>query len=94
IDEKQWCPFRSCADFEFSEIALDAALNKHQIDALLNLILCISQGHTEITLKNEADLSKAWDNAAAELTPVCLNFDHHTHNVAQCVSHYLTVFET
>ncbi|KAG2074347.1 hypothetical protein BDR04DRAFT_976913, partial [Suillus decipiens] len=69
IDEKPWHPFRSRADFEFSEIALDAALNKSQIDAPLNLILCISQGHAEITLKNEADLSKAWDNAAAELTP-------------------------
>ncbi|KAG2137820.1 hypothetical protein BD769DRAFT_1351482 [Suillus cothurnatus] len=70
IDEKPWHPFRSRADFEFSEIALDAALNKSQIDALLNLILRVSQGHAEITLKNEADLSKAWDNAAAELTPV------------------------
>ncbi|KAG1836023.1 hypothetical protein F4604DRAFT_1943800 [Suillus subluteus] len=69
IDEKPWCPFRSHADFEFSEITLDAALNKSQIDALLDLILHVSQGHTEITLKNEADLSKAWDNAAAELTP-------------------------
>ncbi|KAG2352431.1 hypothetical protein BDR07DRAFT_1455035 [Suillus spraguei] len=69
IDKKPWHPFRSHADFEFSEIALDAALNKSQIDALLDLILHISQGHAEITLKNEADLSKAWDNAAAELTP-------------------------
>jgi hypothetical protein len=94
IDEKPWHPFRSRADFEFSEIALDAALNKSQIDALLNLILRVSQGHAEITLKNEADLSKAWDNAAAELTPVCLNFDHRTYNVVQYFSHYLTVLKT
>jgi hypothetical protein len=59
IDKKPWHPFRSHADFEFSEITLDAALNKSQIDALLNLILCVSQSHTKITLKNEADLSKA-----------------------------------
>ncbi|KAG1840433.1 hypothetical protein F4604DRAFT_1598855, partial [Suillus subluteus] len=77
IDEKLWHPFRSRADFEFSDITLDAALDKSQIDALLDLILHVSQGHAEITLKNEAGLSKAWDNAAAELTLVCLNFDHH-----------------
>lgn len=72
IDEEPWHPFRSRGDFEFSEIALDAALNKSQINALLGLISRISQGQAQITLKSETDLSKAWDNAAAELTPVSL----------------------
>ncbi|KAG1729317.1 uncharacterized protein EDB91DRAFT_1239239 [Suillus paluster] len=43
IDEEPWRPFISHADFEFSEIALDAALIKSQIDALLDLILRVSQ---------------------------------------------------
>ncbi|KAG2105004.1 uncharacterized protein F5147DRAFT_746463 [Suillus discolor] len=48
-DEALWRPFRSRRDFEFSEIALDAALNKHQIDRLLSLIAHISQ----VPYKNE-----------------------------------------
>ena len=70
VDEEPWRPFKSHGDFEFAEIALDAALNKSQINALLGLISRISQGQAQVTLKNEADLSNAWDNAAAELTPV------------------------
>ncbi|KAG2142880.1 uncharacterized protein EDB93DRAFT_1241527 [Suillus bovinus] len=76
VDKEPWRPFRSRGDFEFSEIAIEAALNKSQINALLNLITRISEGHAQITLKNESDLSKAWDNAAAELTPFS------KHNVA------------
>ncbi|KAG0696432.1 hypothetical protein DFH29DRAFT_984614 [Suillus ampliporus] len=68
-EEEPWRPFRSRGDFEFSEIALDAALNKNQVDRLLSLMARISQGQAQITLKNEADLRKALDNAAAELTP-------------------------
>ncbi|KAG1845088.1 hypothetical protein DFJ58DRAFT_717530 [Suillus subalutaceus] len=69
VDKEPWRPFRSRGDFEFSEITIEAALNKSQINALLSLITHISEGHAQITLKNEADLSKAWDNAAAESTP-------------------------
>ncbi|KAG2029665.1 hypothetical protein BDR03DRAFT_880244 [Suillus americanus] len=68
-DEAPWRPFRSRGDFEFSEIALEAALNQGQVDKLLSLIARIAQGDTHITLKNEADLRMALDNAAAELTP-------------------------
>jgi len=71
VDETPWRPFQSRGDFEFSEIALDAALNKGQVDRLLSLIARIAQGDTQVTLKNEADLRTALDNAAAELTPVC-----------------------
>jgi hypothetical protein len=72
IDKEPWCPFRSRGDFEFSEIAIEAALNKSRVNALLSLIMRISEGNAQITLKNEAELSKAWDNAAVELTPVYL----------------------
>ncbi|KAG1785043.1 uncharacterized protein HD556DRAFT_1451136 [Suillus plorans] len=68
-EEELWRPFQSHGDFEFSEIALNAALNKNQVDWLLSLMARISQSQAQITLKNEADLRKALDNAVAELTP-------------------------
>jgi hypothetical protein len=73
-DEAPWHPFHSWGDFEFSEIALEAALNQGQVDKLLSFIAHIAQGDTHITLKNEADLHMALDNAAAKLTLVCLLF--------------------
>ncbi|KAG1718470.1 hypothetical protein EDB19DRAFT_1837997 [Suillus lakei] len=78
VDEVPWHPFQSCGDFEFSEIALDAALNKGQVDRLLSLITHIAQGNTQVTLKNEADLRTALDNAAAKLMP----FTKHEINVS------------
>ncbi|KAG1728188.1 uncharacterized protein EDB91DRAFT_1239436 [Suillus paluster] len=69
VDEVPWRPFQSRGDFKFSEIVLDAALNKGQVDRLLSLIARIVQGDTQVTLKNEADLCTALDNAAAELMP-------------------------
>lgn len=72
VDEIPWHPFRSHGDFEFSEIVLDAALNKGQVDRLLSLIACIAHGDTQVTLKNEADLCTALDHAVAELTLVSI----------------------
>ncbi|KAG2056063.1 hypothetical protein BDR06DRAFT_970497 [Suillus hirtellus] len=87
VDKEPWHPFRSYRDFEFSEIVLDATLNKSQINALLELILlyaprallqilgwyftslALSHTQAQITLKNESDLLRAWNNAVAELTP-------------------------
>ncbi|KAG1824182.1 hypothetical protein EV424DRAFT_1471936 [Suillus variegatus] len=61
VDEEPWRPFCSRGDFEFAEIALNAALNKSQIDALLALIGRISRG--------ESRLRKAWEHTAAQVTP-------------------------
>ncbi|KAG2133599.1 uncharacterized protein EDB93DRAFT_1093239, partial [Suillus bovinus] len=47
VDEEPWRPFCSHSDFEFAEIALNAALNKSQINALLALIGCISRGESQ-----------------------------------------------
>ncbi|KIK98401.1 hypothetical protein PAXRUDRAFT_9570 [Paxillus rubicundulus Ve08.2h10] len=68
-DEEPFCPFRTHGDFEFVEIALDAALNQAQVDRLLDLIDRVAKGAAKVTLKNEVELRKACDNAAAELTP-------------------------
>ncbi|KAG1901040.1 uncharacterized protein F5891DRAFT_1128297 [Suillus fuscotomentosus] len=62
-------PFCSRADFEFAEIALDAALNKSHINGLLALIGRISRGETQMTLKTDTDLRKAWEHATDQVAP-------------------------
>ncbi|KAG1888189.1 hypothetical protein F4604DRAFT_1877352 [Suillus subluteus] len=68
-DEAPWTPFRSRADFEFAEIAHQATLNQDQTDWLLMLVWRIVDGNTNFTLKSHANLSKAWDLAASQMTP-------------------------
>jgi hypothetical protein len=72
-DDAPWCPFRCKGNFEFAEIALDTSLNQKQVNTLLDLIACVAKGTTQVTLKNEQELRKACDAAAAELTPVSYN---------------------
>ncbi|KAI5996912.1 hypothetical protein F5J12DRAFT_907015 [Pisolithus orientalis] len=50
-------------------IALDAGLNKTQVNGLLELFLLVTKGMEQVTMKNDAELQKACDNAGAELTP-------------------------
>ncbi|KIK46619.1 hypothetical protein CY34DRAFT_21850 [Suillus luteus UH-Slu-Lm8-n1] len=68
-DEAPWTPFKSRADFEFAEIVHQATLDKDQTDRLLKLLWRIVDGNTNFTLKSHADLSKAWDLAASQMTP-------------------------
>ncbi|KAI5984964.1 hypothetical protein F5J12DRAFT_899133 [Pisolithus orientalis] len=51
------------------EIALDAGLNKTQVNGLLELFLLVTKGMEQAMMKNDAELQKACDNAGAELTP-------------------------
>ncbi|KIK78025.1 hypothetical protein PAXRUDRAFT_17112 [Paxillus rubicundulus Ve08.2h10] len=67
-DHAPWCPFRCKGDFEFAEIALNTSLNQKQVDDLLDLIARVAKGTTQVTLKDEQELRKACDAAAAELT--------------------------
>ncbi|KAG1874106.1 hypothetical protein C8R48DRAFT_745988 [Suillus tomentosus] len=69
VDEEPWCPFCSRSNFEFAEIALNATLNKSQIDALLALIGRISRGESRVTFSNDNELRKAWEHTAAQVTP-------------------------
>lgn len=57
-------------DFEFAEIALEAALTKDQVDLMINLIGRLSQGQDFLTLTSHRDLRKAWDAASELVTPV------------------------
>ncbi|KAI5989534.1 hypothetical protein EDD15DRAFT_2171237 [Pisolithus albus] len=68
-DDTPYHPFRVAGDFEFMEVALAASLDQAQVDKLLDLISRVAQGTAQVTLKNNAELRKACDAAAAELTP-------------------------
>jgi hypothetical protein len=63
-------PFSCRADFEFAELAHNAALNKDHTDDLLRLIWRIAEGHATLTFKSHRDVSSAWDRAASQMTPV------------------------
>ncbi|KAF8547604.1 hypothetical protein OG21DRAFT_1527044 [Imleria badia] len=63
-------PFAEEGDYLFAEIALQAGLNSLQVNGLLGLISRISQGKAKVTLRNEIDLRRSWDRAAAQVTPL------------------------
>lgn len=70
-DSQQWRPFFEEGDHTFAEIALRASLNASQINSLLILISRVSRGEAKVTLRNENDIQRAWDNVAAmQVTPV------------------------
>jgi hypothetical protein len=69
-DQKPWKPFRSREDFEFAEIALDAAMNRAQIDAMIKLFHRCLNHMGSFTLQNNDDLKDVWDKALNILTPV------------------------
>ena len=70
VDDKPWHPFTSRADFEFAELAHQAALNKDQTDRMLQLIWRIVEGNTKFTFKSHLEVSRAWAQAAHQMTPV------------------------
>ncbi|KAG0698920.1 hypothetical protein DFH29DRAFT_809715 [Suillus ampliporus] len=75
-DHEPWHPFTSRADFEFAFLTHKAALNKEQTDELLWLIQNIVDGHVRLTFRSHNDVSKAWDNAATQLTPHTISVDY------------------
>ncbi|KAF9455950.1 hypothetical protein BDZ94DRAFT_1353726 [Collybia nuda] len=69
-DEQPWKPFRSRADFEFAEFALDACLNERQTNSLIALFQsCIQSG--EFSLKSHTEICEIWDYASTKSTLVC-----------------------
>jgi hypothetical protein len=70
-DDAPWKPFDSCADFEFAEIALEAALNKKQVDNLVKIIRRCVEGGDSFNLKNHKDLVSLWKDASVLVSPVC-----------------------
>ena len=72
-----WHPFQTLSDFEFSEIAHKAALNKEQTNKLLALMRQVSKGETKITLQSHHEVTEAWKRAAKIMTPVRDLIDFH-----------------
>ena len=70
-DEAPWHPFLSETDFEFVEVAHQAALSKEQMETLLKIIWKVASSDARFSFKMYTDVSAAWTNAAALLTPVC-----------------------
>ncbi|KIN98026.1 hypothetical protein M404DRAFT_31712 [Pisolithus tinctorius Marx 270] len=68
-DHEPWCPFALEGDYIFASISVEAGLSSNQVDSLLKLVHCISQGTASVTLCNNAGLCTALDRAAAQLTP-------------------------
>ncbi|KAI0073421.1 hypothetical protein K474DRAFT_1677885 [Panus rudis PR-1116 ss-1] len=64
-----WTPFRSRADFEFSEIALHARLSQADINSLISFIRRCADGEESFTLKNAKDVKDTWEAASKQHTP-------------------------
>jgi len=64
-----WRPFQSRTDFEFAQLALDAALTKTHVDKLIQLVERCIKGQDSSNLTNHQDLYKTWDAASTMLTP-------------------------
>jgi len=70
-DEQPWQPFKTKANLEFTDIAIQAGLNASHVNALLSIISQVADKSASVTFKNENELRWACDQAAQELTPVC-----------------------
>ncbi|KAF9223570.1 hypothetical protein BS17DRAFT_706213 [Gyrodon lividus] len=90
IDPHPWQPFLSCMDFEFAELAHDAAVSKDQIDQFFQLVQKITHSPLMFSFKSHADVAKAWEHACMQMTPVSctfnlLSFDKFDHSGIQYV---------
>ncbi|KAI6094690.1 hypothetical protein EDD16DRAFT_1783795 [Pisolithus croceorrhizus] len=78
VSTDPWYPFRSRLDFEFAELALEAALNKEQVNRLLRLMKSIRSAGEVFTLNEYNDLQSTWRAASHHMTAftkevVCIN---------------------
>ena len=96
---KPWTPFRTHAEFNFAEVALNAALNKRQVDTLLKLFHHCVGGEDILNLKDHAELTHMWELASLLHTRVCLSMcpnckSYLNHNVMQVETTVLSVLYT
>ena len=68
--KEPWLPFRSREDFEFAEIAHNAAMNRSQVENLLKLFHRCQQDPGKVTFRNYSDLSESWKASSKLLTDV------------------------
>ncbi|KAF7424448.1 hypothetical protein PC9H_009755 [Pleurotus ostreatus] len=55
-----WSPFRSRLDFEVASLALDAALKKEHVEALISLLKRCGRDPQQFTIQNAADIDDTW----------------------------------
>ncbi|TFK39111.1 hypothetical protein BDQ12DRAFT_698231 [Crucibulum laeve] len=65
-DPEPWRPFKSRSDFEFSELVLDAALNKKQTNRLIQLINRCMKGDDDFTIRNHEEMKQIFKNKNEE----------------------------
>ncbi|KAI6018654.1 hypothetical protein BKA83DRAFT_4464950 [Pisolithus microcarpus] len=63
-----WYPFQSHLNFEFAELALEAALNKEQVNHLLHLMKSVCSTGKVFTLSEYNDLQSTWQAASHCMT--------------------------
>ena len=66
-----WKPFRFYSEFEFAKVALEAPLNRKQIDKLLKLTQRCIRGEDQFALHTHNDLTPVWKDAETMVLPVC-----------------------
>jgi len=69
-DTEPWRPFRSREDYEFAELAHDAALNRTHTERLIKLLQRCQDSPGSFTLRNYNDLKDSLESASKLLTPV------------------------
>lgn len=72
IDPEPWSLFGSLDNFEFAEWALEAELNRKQIEVILKIINRLRSGLSELTFSTYDELSQAWTIASQSQHSVLL----------------------
>ncbi|EPT01467.1 hypothetical protein FOMPIDRAFT_1120536, partial [Fomitopsis schrenkii] len=67
--EDPWKPYKTRLDFEVSEFALSAYLNKDHVEKLILLLNIAATGQDKLTITNNAELVKIRESASSLLTP-------------------------
>jgi hypothetical protein len=69
-NRKPWEPFHSRLDFEFAELALQAALSKEETGRLINLVQRAITGKEQFTLATHKEVQETWSSLEHRFTPV------------------------
>ncbi len=73
LNAEPWRPFfRTREDFVFSEVLMEAGMNKDQTERLITVFRLCLDGKGSFTLSNYSDIRGAWDRASSQLTAVSL----------------------
>lgn len=69
--ENPWAPYETRLDFEFSEFAMTAYLNKEHVEKLITLLNTAAARQDKLTITSNTELVTIREKASTMLTPVC-----------------------